>query len=178
MADVDIKDIAAVCSGFQAGTTSGARGKIGTSGYDFEVSADNDLVITQSGQLISKIEKFSYQEYTKCLSDMTGALTPPPPPAPKACRDPSHGLERYAREFDVSRDSGWRGGGYDPTRWCNDVISALRGEHPQGTFTVVRSGQQSESKCKPFNCPQYNYTCTVHVDTDPIYNEKVSSACR
>jgi hypothetical protein len=177
-AEVNINDVAAVCSGREAVTASGGRGKIGTSGYEFEVTADKNLVVTQSGKLIAKIEKFTYQDYMQCLSSLVAALTPPPPPGPKACRDPSHGLERYQREFDVSRDSGWRGGGYDPGKWCNDVISGLRGEHPQGAFSVVSSGENSESKCLPFNCPQYNYSCTVHVKTDPLYIEKVSSACK
>jgi hypothetical protein len=30
------------------------------------------------------------------------------------------------RSFLVTRESGWRGGGYSPSQWCNDLISILR----------------------------------------------------
>ncbi|WP_455989823.1 hypothetical protein [Methylorubrum extorquens] len=68
-----------------------------------------------------------------------------------------------SRTFVATRESGWRGGGYDPVKWCNDFISILRGENPQGQFTVKESSERSESRCKPFNCPQYNYRCSVQV---------------
>jgi hypothetical protein len=95
----------------------------------------------------------------------------------RKCRDPSHGIERFLREFDVTRDSGWRGGGYDPARWCNDVLGELRGQFPSGNFKIIGKSERSESKCAPFNCPQYLYTCIVRVQTDPLYVEKESAAC-
>ncbi len=109
-------------------------------------------------------------------------VVPAPPPVaapvpPRACRDRSHGIERYARTFEVGRWSNWMGGGYSQASWCNDVISSLRGEHPEGQFEVVASSEQSESRCPPFNCPQYKYYCRVRVNTDPIYVERISSAC-
>lgn len=67
------------------------------------------------------------------------------------------------RTFSVTRESGWRGGGYSPNAWCTDLISILKGEHPQGQFKIIASGEQHESRCSPFNCPQYNYSCTVQV---------------
>ena len=71
-----------------------------------------------------------------------------------------------SRTFSVTRESGWRGGGYNPGAWCNDLVSILRGEHPQGQFQVTASSERSESPwCAPFNCPQYNYSCTVQVTT-------------
>lgn len=177
---IDLKDIAAVCSGLQTASASGGRGKISTSGgFDFEVTADKELRVTQSGQLVSKIQQFTYQDYTKCVADLAVALTRPPPADKRACRIPSNGVENFKTDINVQRESGWRGGGYDSGRWCQDVILTLRGEHPaEGSlFDVVRSSERSESKCKPFNCPQYNYTCTVRVRTDPVYNLKVSPDC-
>ncbi len=94
------------------------------------------------------------------------------------CRHPSHGVERYQREFDVTRTSNWMGGGYDPTRWCNDVVAMVRGEQPAGS--IVEAGGRHEDQqntCNPFNCPQYRYTCTVHVKADPLYKEQASRAC-
>ena len=97
-------------------------------------------------------------------------------PPPKPCRDKSHGIERYARELDVERWSNWMGGGYSQEPWCNDVINSLRGEHPEGEFSVAKMDERSESKCKPLNCPQYKYYCKVHIKTEPIYIERLSSA--
>lgn len=77
----------------------------------------------------------------------------------------------FGRELDVSRDSGWRGGGYDPTRWCNDMISTLRGDYPQGVFNVVSKSEDTKNTCSPFNCPQYIYKCTVHIKADPICDD-------
>ena len=113
-----------------------------------------------------------------CVTQVLGILAPSMKETKaKVCRDKSHGVERYQRVFEVTRDSSWMGGGFDPTKWCNQVIQGLRGEHPDGKFEVVRKSERSESKCKPFNCPQYLYFCTVRVHTDPLYIEKESSAC-
>lgn len=172
-----LKEIAEVCGGISGATVDGGKGTYTTgSGLDVDISADRTVTISRSGELLLKIERFTFQEYSKCLSDLFQAQAQPP--QPRLCRDRSHGVERYGREFDDYRESGWRGGGYDPDRWCNDVIAILRGQHPEGEFAVVSKGERSESKCSAFNCPQYNYHCTVRVKTDPIYNERVSAACR
>ncbi len=101
-----------------------------------------------------------------------------PPPVPRPCRDKSHGVERYQRVFNVARDSNWMGGGFNPGAWCDQVIAELRGQNPEGTFKVLAKSEDSHTTCAPFNCPQYQYHCTVEVSTDPLYVEKLSSACR
>lgn len=98
--------------------------------------------------------------------------------SPRACRDPSHGIERYAREFEATRSSHFMGGGYSQDRWCNDATAQLRTEHPSGQFQVTRTSENKKDSCPPFNCVQYQYHCTLKVRTDPVYVEKVSSACR
>lgn len=97
---------------------------------------------------------------------------------PKACRDPSHGIERYTRVFDVTRSSHYMGGGYDRDRWCADALAQLRTEHPLAAFQKISDSENTRNACAPFNCPQYQYHCTYRVSTDPIYVEKVSVACR
>ncbi|MCF1464413.1 MULTISPECIES: hypothetical protein [Rhizobium/Agrobacterium group] len=67
------------------------------------------------------------------------------------------------KPFSVTRESGWRGGGGSPDRWCTDLTSILRGENPGAVFRIISKSETSESRCKPFNCPQYNYVCTVEV---------------
>lgn len=101
-----------------------------------------------------------------------------PPPQPKPCRDKSHGVERFARTFVAERTSNWMGGGYSQDPWCNDVINELRAQHPDGEFNVLAKSEKSETKCAPFNCPQYQYYCKVEAKVEPVYVEKLSSACR
>lgn len=103
---------------------------------------------------------------------------PAPVPVVKMCRDKSHGVESYGRTFDTERSSSWMGGGLDQPRWCNQVIATLLGEHPEGAFEVVTSSERTQNTCWPSNCPQYMYSCTVRVKTDPVYIEKASRACR
>ncbi len=107
------------------------------------------------------------------FNSMYSALIRPP----AICRDPTNGVERYTREFDVTKDSGWRGGGYDPSRWCQDLLAMVRSDNPKGDFSIVNKQEQRKNTCSPFNCPQYLYICTVHVKTDPIYKEAASPAC-
>jgi hypothetical protein len=96
---------------------------------------------------------------------------------PKVCRLPSHGVEAYGSTFKRDETSPWMGGGYDPGKWCNDVIGRLRGEHPGGAFTVLSQSEHSHTTCSPFNCPQYQYFCTVQVQADPVYIEREDSEC-
>lgn len=99
-------------------------------------------------------------------------------PAPKACRDRTHGVERYQRVFPVARDSNWMGGGFNQSAWCSQVIAELRGQHPDGSFRVMAQSEDSHTTCAPLNCPQYQYHCTVEVSTDPLFVERISSACK
>lgn len=96
----------------------------------------------------------------------------------RPCRHPSHGIEGYAREFDVTRSSHFMGGGYDQPRWCSDAAAQLRTEHPTAQLQILRSSENKKSTCAPFNCPQYQYHCTFKVRSDPVFVEKVSAACR
>lgn len=112
----------------------------------------------------------------QCAISIVGLLAPLLN-TPKACRDPSHGVDHFGREFDVTRESPEMGGGHNRGEWCNSAIGTLRGEFPGGEFTVRSDGEHTNNHCAPANCPQYVYSCTIHVKADPIYVEKVSSAC-
>ena len=102
-----------------------------------------------------------------------GTVTPP-----KACRDKSHGVERYTREFEVTRSSHLMGGGFNQPRWCADALAQLRTEFTVAEFQQLRSSENTTNTCSPFNCPQYQYHCTFKVKADPIFVEKQSSACK
>lgn len=105
-------------------------------------------------------------------------ITINPDPNKRSCRDPSHGVEKYGRTLAVTRDSPEMGGGHNQSEWCNNLIGALRGEFPGGSFQSTGSGEHINNHCAPFNCPQYVYTCTVQVQADPVYVDKISPACR
>jgi len=55
-------------------------------------------------------------------------------PAPRPCRDRSHGVERYQRTFDSTRTSHWMSGGFNQDRWCDQVIADLQRADPDGAF--------------------------------------------
>jgi hypothetical protein len=95
----------------------------------------------------------------------------------KSCRIPSNGIERYQQDFNVTRSSPEMSGGHTQPEWCTNAIAALRGEHPNGEFSVVSSSETSRSGCAPFNCPLYTYQCTIRVKTDPLYNLRNSPNC-
>jgi hypothetical protein len=87
--------------------------------------------------------------------------------APKDCS--GRAIQRFDREFDVTRDSPEMGGGHNQGEWCATLKAIIASEQKPGTnITVVRSGEHTNNHCAPLNCPQYVYTCTVHVKADPI----------
>lgn len=96
----------------------------------------------------------------------------------RPCRDISHGIERYARTFDVTQTSGWKEGGYSQVPWCNDVKAELRRTYPDADLETAASSERSRNHgCKPLKCMKYQYTCTIHVKADPIYKEALTGAC-
>lgn len=101
-----------------------------------------------------------------------------PPAVPKPCRDKTHGVERYGRVYETTKDSPWMGGGFDPDKWCAQALDGLRAEHPDGAFKVLGKSENTKNTCPPFNCPQYRYACKIEASVDPLYVEKLSGACR
>jgi hypothetical protein len=132
------------------------------SAYAYEVTADKQLrIFRPDGLLIATIQNFSsrdYDNYETCLTKLGDEL--------KSCRDPSHGVERYGREFDVTEASEefrrdaqracatnelgsylkWFGhgcstrgdGSIDGRRgWCDELVGSLRTKYPQGQVDRV-----------------------------------------
>jgi hypothetical protein len=79
----------------------------------------------------------------------------------------------------VTRSTGWRGGGYDPTSWCNNLLATVTAEQPTAAVTLVPNSaiEDSRDSCSPFNCRQYNYTCSVKVHKDPKFVEQTLPTC-
>lgn len=138
---------------------------------------DAERSLNTSAQLANKALNENARlaaELAVARQELTKRATPPPP---VPCRDPSHGVERYGRQIEVTRESGWRGGGFNQGAWCSQLTSMLQGENPGATIRVLSSSESSKSTCAPFNCPQYNYRCSVQVQADPIYVLRISDAC-
>jgi hypothetical protein len=169
------RDIMTICSSLKV-TSLRVFGKVFTlSGYAYEVTGDKELRITRSdGQLIAKVQNFSYRDYDSetCPTKLGDAL--------KSCRDPSHGVESYRSEYDVTQFSEKlrRNSPINtPLKWCNEVVDSLRTRYPQGQFTNESMQQFSNNACPPLYCQQFRYVCTVHIKTDPIYVDQNSDAC-
>jgi hypothetical protein len=75
----------------------------------------------------------------------------------------------YKRVFDVKRSSPEMTGGHSRLEWCNSLKTMLQVEQGSGSkFAVVTDGESSRSTCAPLNCPVYTYSCTIHVEADPL----------
>jgi len=94
----------------------------------------------------------------------------------KACRDPSHGIERYQQSDVVVQSSGWLSGGRDPQWWCQAVKNAY--QSTKGV-PVVWSGQSTreESRRDWKGHVTYKYHCTVTAQWSPIYKVAESPSC-
>ena len=89
----------------------------------------------------------------------------------------SHGIERYSIDQNFSGQSGWRSGGYNQNQWCGEYTAQLRGKYPDAVFVKKGSSEQRRSRCNPFNCPEYQYTCVINIKANPVFKEIVSDAC-
>lgn len=94
-----------------------------------------------------------------------------------ACRNPAHGLERFDTDQVETQISNFMGGGFDQTKWCSQVIANLRTRFPDAEFKIQNSSEHTKNSCAPFNCPQYQYSCSVEVRVHPIYKLARSPEC-
>lgn len=91
-------------------------------------------------------------------------------PTELECRNPANGIERYERTFPVVRTSDWMRGGHTQSEFCNTALENLRSTEPAGSvFQIANSFETTRDSCAPFRCIQYQYTCNIIVNTQPIY---------
>src|SRR5271166_3000629 len=89
-ADPTVRDVSEACSGpIIKGEVVGGRGKLGDSGYEFEITPDKKFNLYKSGTLISSSEKFTYEQYSTCVIQLRQLLLSAP--KPKACRIKANG---------------------------------------------------------------------------------------
>jgi hypothetical protein len=180
-AQITLEDIGAVCSGQEIAKASGGHGKIGSAGYEFEVTEDKELRVTRSGQLIAKIERFTYQEYQKCLGDLSTLIRPRSEIRFATCGLPAFGLKGWSKEETLQGTSGWRGGGYNQGAYCadykNSVVGGRKLQGAEYKLETVNSGEEGRWTGPFGRTREYNYHCTVKLYTGPLYNERTDERC-
>ncbi len=95
-----------------------------------------------------------------------------------ACRDISHGLEKYQFSDVVRNSSGWVDGGRDQNWWCQ----TMKNQYQSSKQSVsIAWSQQSSSEVSNKDWKghvTYKYHCTATANTNPIYKLKKSDACK
>jgi Trypsin-like peptidase domain len=94
-----------------------------------------------------------------------------------SCALPENGVGSWGGSATVTEDTGWRGGGYDPTSFC--AAQKLRHEqaNPTHFVTVQALPEQHQSIYNPFKHDEYRYQCAVTDQWDPVYKVARSPSC-
>jgi S1-C subfamily serine protease len=83
------------------------------------------------------------------------------------CAHPSHGIESYEVDEQLTGNSGWRDGGYNQTAYCNDYLTELKKQYPEGSLTRLSSSE--EGRWTGIRHREYNYYCTFEHRERPVY---------
>jgi hypothetical protein len=91
---------------------------------------------------------------TDAIANVPAPNIPSGAPYPDACyalcRHPDHRIERWAHEENWKADSGWRGGGGDPTSFCASQKAARENAHPGRTVTFQTQPEDHRVEYSPF----------------------------
>lgn len=95
---------------------------------------------------------------------------------PRKCRHSSHGVEKYSKLATWEVDSGWRGGGSDPTQFCASHKVAREKQFPNRRVRIVRTSERG--RWVGLRQRQYRYHCWMIDEWEPIHILKLSKFCR
>ena len=124
-----------------------------------------------------EVGAFSTDDGDIVLSSNKSKTQSSPASAMKSCRRPENGLERWQHSESWHADSGWRGGGSDPTSYCGGVKLARERQHPERTVAFLASHETHQSIYNPFKHDEYRYTCEFVDQWEPIYKSASSPSC-
>ena len=93
------------------------------------------------------------------------------------CRHPDHGIDHWEHEEAWSADSGWRGGGSDPTAYCATKKDERERAHPGRSVSFQTQPEGLRAVYTPFKHDEYRYYCTGIDRWDPVYVEAQSPSC-
>ncbi|RWO88579.1 MAG: serine protease [Mesorhizobium sp.] len=91
-----------------------------------------------------------------------------------ACRDPSHGVEKWNEVQEVSRESGWIPEELDAEKWCALVQNSISKNYKLPQFEVLETERRMR---RNGDVVLYLYSCKLRVQSNPSYLLKLSSAC-
>jgi len=131
------------------------------------------VAVRRNAQLISYVIPIQYARIIE-EAGVKPTLAGPCADLP-TCRHQKHGLDKYAIDVTADGWSGWRGGGYNRTAYCNDLLTSLRRSYPNSEFSKIRDDE--ESRDKGFRQIEYRYYCAFRRTEQPIYKEDRTVAC-
>lgn len=106
------------------------------------------------------------------------------PPLLPACRHPSHGVERFGREYPVVRSVDDRPGGEHCENWCAAWQGELLRSLPAGSQVQPRMPCSHHVRrviqgcCPPTERIIYKFECVLDVRTEPVFRLARTDACR
>jgi hypothetical protein len=93
------------------------------------------------------------------------------------CAHSSHGIDHFEVDVNMTGHSGWRGGGYNQTAYCNDYLGYLNVQYPNSAFTRLSSGEDARWTGTFGRTRNYNYYCVVRRQENPIYKQAAGVEC-
>ena len=93
------------------------------------------------------------------------------------CRHPDNGIENWAHQVSWAADSGWRGGGGDPTSFCAAEKVKREQANPGHVVTFQTQPEDHQAIYNPFKHDEYRYRCIGTEQWDPIFREARSPSC-
>jgi hypothetical protein len=121
------------------------------------------------------------QDARACRREVAGMLIQErkrlEPPRYRTCRHPDFGQIGWRRSDVVNGNSGWRGGGSSPANWCSELKGRIVKERALGPQHEMKVLGSSERSRRQLGHVTYNYSCSIRVNWEPIYEERTDSRC-
>lgn len=97
--------------------------------------------------------------------------------SPQLCRLPEHGIEAWGKTERWNADSGWRGGGSNPTEYCGAQKLKREAKYPEREVVLLDTGEKHKTVRNPFKHDYYRYTCVFEDRWDPLYKLAANPKC-
>lgn len=99
----------------------------------------------------------------------------------RACTDKDYYQIGWNRSEPIDGISGWRGGGSNPTNWCNQLINnSIQGRSIDSNHEVkvINSSEEGRWTGTFGRTRQYNYYCKILLNWDPKFEKKENVICQ
>lgn len=98
----------------------------------------------------------------------------------RTCRHAEFGQIGWVRSDTITESSGWVGGGSSQSNWCNTLTARIIKERSIGSShssEVINKSEQARWTGIFGRVRQYNYSCTVKIQWEPLYAENTDPLC-